>query len=203
MNKSVALALLSSLTLANTVNAEEVYEYIDTPLTVQVNDLQDDDDDGVINARDLCANTVPGAEINNDGCESYAQSQEKLQLRILFANDSDEINPIFSNQIEDMAAFLATYPTTSIELKGYASKTGEDQYNVALSERRAKAVFDKLILTGVEQSRVKIVGYGNTQLESESETEVGHALNRRVVATVVGYRGEVKSRWTIFTKLEK
>ncbi|MEF1308385.1 OmpA family protein, partial [Vibrio owensii] len=50
---------------------------------------------------------------------------------------------------------------------------------------------------------VTIVGYGDTVLASPGTDETSHELNRRVTATVVGYKGEVKKEWTIFTTLPK
>ncbi|WP_117234859.1 OmpA family protein [Vibrio maerlii] len=203
MNKLIPIVMLGSLLSSPISFAEDEYDYIPTPIGEQVDDLKDDDSDGVINARDLCPGTPIEAEINNDGCGARLSTESRLELRILFPNDSDEINPVFSNQIEEMANFLAEFPTTSIEIQGYASKTGSAEYNVALSERRATAVQDELLSFGVQENRVAIVGFGDTKLADENDSEVSHALNRRVTATVVGYKGEVKKRWTIFTTIEK
>lgn len=47
----------STLIISATSYADDEYEYITTPLATQIDDLQDDDRDGVINARDLCPDT--------------------------------------------------------------------------------------------------------------------------------------------------
>ncbi|MFZ3506038.1 OmpA family protein, partial [Vibrio harveyi] len=96
-----AVKILFSLGLivaANQAFAEDEYEYMQTPNAQQIADLQDDDDDGVINARDLCPDTPATSEIDNDGCGEYIKSSEQMQVRVLFANDSDEINPVFHRQ---------------------------------------------------------------------------------------------------------
>ncbi len=100
-----------------------------------------------------------------------------------------------------MAEFLQTYPSTSIELQGYASKVGSAEHNLALSKQRSEAVRDQLLRYGVAPERVNIVGYGDSVLEVEGTDDVNHARNRRVTATVVGYKGEVVKEWTIFTTL--
>jgi len=187
---------------ASSVNAEEM-DYIPVPTAIQVADLEDGDNDGVINARDLCPETPAKAEVDNDGCEAYVETEETYQLHILFANDSDKIDHVFYRQIEGLAAFLKQYPTTSIEIQGYASKIGRAAHNLDLSIRRANNVRDALIGFDIEASRVKIVGYGDTILSTFGTDEVSHARNRRVIASVVGHKGNVKDEWTIFTTIPK
>jgi OOP family OmpA-OmpF porin len=203
MNKTLLSLLITTTLIATPALAEDEYDYIETPTPNQIDDLLDEDKDGVINARDLCPQTPVKAEIDNDGCGTYIKTEEELKLHILFANDSSDIQPAFLAQIREMADFLESYPSTSIELQGYASKVGNPEYNLALSERRAEAVQASLLANGVESDRVRIVGFGDTQLEAYGDDEVSHARNRKVVANVVGHKGNVKEEWTIFSKIEK
>lgn len=203
MKKTVLSALVTATIFAAPLKAEDTYEYRATPTPNQLADLLDEDKDGVINARDLCPQTPAKADIDNDGCGTYIKTEEQLNLHILFANDSDQIQPAFLAQIREMSAFLESYPSTSIELRGYASKVGKAEYNMALSERRAKAVENALLENGVASDRVRIVGFGDTALEALGTDEISHAKNRKVVATVVGHKGKVKEEWSIFTKIEK
>ncbi len=185
------------------LESNDVYDYKNTPIANQIDDLMDDDNDGVINARDLCPETPSTAEIDNDGCGTYIKSSERMQIRVLFANDSDEVSPVFRRQIREMSAFLTEYPSTSIELQGYASKTGNAEHNLDLSKRRANNVRNMLIEYGISHTRVNIVGFGDNNLPNDGTDEVSHALNRKVVASVVGFRGHVKEEWTIFTAIPK
>ncbi|MDW1810843.1 OmpA family protein [Vibrio sp. Vb2362] len=195
------LFALGMLAITQHVVAEDEYEYRPVPNAEQIADLQDDDNDGVINARDMCPGTPEGSEVDNDGCGEYIKASDNMQVRILFANDSDEINPVFRRQVRELSDFLKEYPTTSIELHGYASKVGGSKHNQDLSERRARNVREALLSYGIEPSRVRIVGFGDTHLAQQGTDEVSHALNRRVTASVVGYKGEIKREWTIFTTL--
>ncbi|HHX8496224.1 TPA: OmpA family protein [Vibrio diabolicus] len=195
------LFVLSLLAVTQLVVAEDEYDYRPVPSAEQIADLQDEDNDGVINARDMCPGTPEGSEVDNDGCGEYIKASDNMQVRILFANDSDEINPVFRRQVRELSDFLKEYPTTSIELHGYASKVGGSQHNQDLSERRARNVREALLSYNIEPSRVRIVGFGDTHLAQQGTDEVSHALNRRVTASVVGYKGEIKKEWTIFTTL--
>ncbi|CAM4404040.1 OmpA family protein [Vibrio agarivorans] len=204
---SVAIlgALLSSQALADAVYYEkdtnDEYDYRDTPVPNQTFDLLDDDKDGVINARDMCPGTPIGAEIDNEGCGTMSASRSQMQIYILFENDSDEIGVAFMNQIRDMAMFLKDFPQTSIELKGYTSKVGSDEYNLDLSKRRAAAAENALKKYGITDDRIRIIGFGESELVAQGDEEVSHAQNRRVVATVVGLENVVDMEWNIFTTL--
>ncbi|MEZ9041152.1 MULTISPECIES: OmpA family protein [unclassified Vibrio] len=197
---SLCFMVVSANALAE--NNEDEFEYRALPPVTQIYDLQDDDNDGVINARDLCPDTQIGAEIDNDGCGSYFESTEQKELHILFANNSTEINPVFLGQIRQMAAFLKRYESTTIRLQGYASKVGNAAHNLDLSKERASNVRRALISNGIQPSRVTIVGYGDT-VSNEEGTKINHALNRKVVASVVGFKGNIKEEWHIFTKIKK
>ncbi|NOH79983.1 OmpA family protein [Vibrio sp. RE86] len=203
MKQSLITALVLSALFTLPTHAEDEYDYRETPNPVQVDDLLDDDKDGVINARDLCPQTPRQADIDNDGCGTYIKTEQEMSLHILFANDSDTIQPVFLAQVREMSEFLETYPSTSIELQGYASKVGNPEYNMALSKRRATSVERALLQNGVTPKRIRIVGFGDSALETTGDDEVSHARNRKVVATVVGHKGNVKEEWTIFTKIEK
>ncbi|MDN2481039.1 OmpA family protein [Vibrio agarivorans] len=204
---SVAIlgALLSSQALADAVYYEkdtnDEYDYRDTPVPDQTFDLLDDDKDGVINARDMCPGTPIGAEIDNEGCGTMSASRSQMQIYILFENDSDVIGTAFMNQIRDMAMFLEDFPQTSIELKGYTSKVGSDEYNLDLSKRRAASAESALKKYGITDDRIRIVGFGESELVAQGDEEVSHAQNRRVVATVVGLENVVDMEWNIFTTL--
>ncbi|MHC6527517.1 OmpA family protein [Vibrio proteolyticus] len=202
INNTFIALVLTTLSLGSAWATDNI-DYIPTPKAIQVADLHDLDSDGVINARDLCMSTPIGAEVDNDGCETYLNEEERYQLKILFANDSDNINQVFKLAINELVTFLKKYPTTSIEIQGYASKVGRADYNLDLSRRRANNVRNQLIKKGISRNRLTIVGFGDTHLAEMGLDDVSHALNRRVTATIVGYKGMVKDEWTIFTAFPK
>ncbi|AJR06409.1 putative outer membrane protein [Photobacterium gaetbulicola Gung47] len=169
------------------------------PVTEQSRDLMDDDADGVINARDKCPGTPHSAIVDNDGCPRLVERSESSDLHILFANDSTVIPTNFLGQIKRMADFLANYPEARIELKGYASPVGASDYNLGLSQRRAKVVRQQLIEFGVSPNRIKTLGFGDTVPVAANTREQSNTLSRRVTARVRGERGNVLEEWTIFS----
>ncbi len=204
MSKSTLLmAILTTMVMTPPALSEEEYQYMETPTANQIADLQDDDQDGVVNARDICPGTPAGSQVDNDGCGEVRREQDQRQLRILFAHDSYEINPVFANQIQTMSDFLKAYKSASIEIQGYTSKVGSNEYNLELSKKRAEAVEQKLLSYDIAPKRVRIIGYGETRLEDEGDDPAAHAINRKVTATVVGLKEKVVEEWTIFSSLEK
>jgi OmpA-OmpF porin, OOP family len=169
------------------------------PIAEQSQDLQDFDNDGVINARDKCADTPHSAIVDNDGCPTSINREQENDVRVLFANDSAEIPEAFLSEIQRMADFLDTYPETYIELKGYASPVGNSAYNIGLSKRRAAKVREQLITEGVAPQRIKTIGFGDAEpVEAESDEAI-NTLSRRVVARAIGSKGSLVEEWTIFT----
>ncbi|MEZ9072118.1 OmpA family protein [Vibrio splendidus] len=202
MKKTYLLLSTLAITLC-ACSSQQEESYIETPEAEQISDLQDNDKDGVVNARDTCPSTPESSLVDNEGCGETIRSEEVRQLNILFANNSYEVNPIFSDQISTMAEFLETYESASIEIQGYASKVGSNEYNLELSKKRAHKVEEELLSNGIDSSRVRVVGYGEDRLDSDGNDATSHALNRKVTATVVGLSEQIVEEWTIFTTLEK
>ncbi len=169
----------------------------------QRSDLMDDDNDGVINARDLCDETEASAVIDNDGCPAYLLTESDNSLRIQFANDSSIVAPAYSEELDKMAEFLKLYPETSLELQGHTSSPGSNDYNKNLSVQRAKAVKAQLEQRGIDADRLTLVGLGEDDLILTDRTETPQLVNRRVVGRVKGFKGDIEEAWTIFTRREQ
>ncbi len=78
MNRSIILLTtllgMSALVHAEDNTVEDEYAYIKLPQINQIADLEDDDNDGVINARDICPDTPDQSEIDNDGCGTFIKT---------------------------------------------------------------------------------------------------------------------------------
>ena len=71
-------------------------------------------------------------------------------------------------------------PTANIEVAGHTDTDGDNNGNMALSEKRAQAVADYLIKAGLPADRLKAVGYGSSQPVAANDTDEGKAKNRRI-----------------------
>ena len=99
---------------------------------------------------------------------------------ILFDVDSSVLQSESKSNIESLANILNRYPDTEIVVEGDTDSTGSEDYNLALSERRAQAVANYQISLGVDSERISIIGLGETNPVATNETVEGRQQNRRV-----------------------
>jgi len=99
---------------------------------------------------------------------------------ITFATDSASISPNFNPVLQDVAKVINNYEKTILMIKGHTDDTGSEQYNQALSERRAGAVQNVLINYGVNSTRITTVGMGEYQPKVANNSPANRSVNRRV-----------------------
>ncbi len=85
-----------------------------------------------------------------------------------------------SRQYLNKIASLMLSSDISIEIKGHTDNRGSESYNMDLSKRRSKAVYDYLISRGVEEKRLSYSFYGMSRPIADNDTEEGRTMNRRV-----------------------
>lgn len=172
---------------------------MDTP-TKQGFNLNDQDGDGVIEARERCAGTLTGADIDNYGCGAIKAVNDRQDLEILFSNNSDVIEPKYYDKIERVAKLLKQYPQTRAVIEGHCSNRGSYELNLALSQNRANAVTKILEERfGIESSRLTAIGYSFDKPVDTSGTPEAEMRNRRVVAEVTGEDTMANMKWHIYT----
>ncbi len=104
---------------------------------------------------------------------------------ITFAIDSADINAGFYDVLDSVALVLNEFNKTLVEVAGHTDSTGSDQYNQALSERRAGSVAAYLRSRQVLADRLLTVGAGESRPIATNSTEAGRQQNRRVEITIV------------------
>lgn len=166
----------------------------------QLKNLQDYDSDGVIEAREKCADTVLGATIDNYGCGTQFSTIEPFKVDIKFAHNSFTIPGSAYAEIGDLAAFVDRNRELQVLIEGHTSRLGSAQLNKTLSENRAKAVASVLINDfGISEQRISSIGYGFERLEDAGDTEEAHAANRRIIAELSHTTHGDDMKWTIYT----
>lgn len=104
-----------------------------------------------------------------------------LSKRVVFFEfDSSEIKDDARPVIEAHAAYLAERPKMSITLEGHADERGSREYNLALGERRAKAVQQIMQIKGVSSRQLNVVSFGEERPIALGHDESDWAQNRRV-----------------------
>ncbi|NPA12154.1 MAG: OmpA family protein [Epsilonproteobacteria bacterium] len=160
-----------------------VADYLDkcpnTPAGVSVDSkgcALDSDNDGVADYLDKCPNTPKGFEVDKNGCAVM------YNLEINFDTDKAVIKPEYMPKVQKLAEFLKSHPNVKVVIEGYTDNRGNADYNLKLSQRRAKAVYEALIKLGIDKERLSYKGYGEANPIADNSTEEGRAKNRRVVA---------------------
>ena len=160
----------------------------DTPSGAEVDSRGcelDSDNDGVVNSQDQCPNTTAGAEVDATGCEGVAETVETFTIAVQFPTNSSVIGNTYDNEIRRVADALKDNPGTVVEIAGHADNTGDANYNLNLSQRRAEAVAARLTgPLGVDPEKVSARGYGEEEPVASNATAAGRAENRRVEARI-------------------
>lgn len=100
---------------------------------------------------------------------------------ILFATNSSTLSDASKSALRNFATSLKANPDTYIKIVGYTDNTGKVDYNQVLSEKRAKSVYDYLMVDqGVSSDRMSYEGKGIHQPVADNSTVEGRSLNRRV-----------------------
>jgi outer membrane protein OmpA-like peptidoglycan-associated protein len=107
---------------------------------------------------------------------------------VTFDTNSYAVLPQFRKTLDDVAATLANYDKTYIDVYGHTDSTGNDAINVPLSENRARSVADYLSTRGVDRARVGTRGFGSSQPIASNDTAGGRQQNRRVEIKIVPVR---------------
>lgn len=99
---------------------------------------------------------------------------------IYFAFDSNTVPAAAFETLRAHATYLKNNANAKVRLEGHADERGTREYNVALSERRSKAVEKFLRVQGVSASQIEVVSYGEEKPAAFGHSEMDWAKNRRV-----------------------
>ena len=103
-----------------------------------------------------------------------------LPADVTFAGDQGDVQLSFYAVLNSVALVLDEYTKTLIDVNGHSDDTGTLEYNLDLSNRRAKSVATYLTSRGIERGRIYTQGYGPHSPMAENSTAEGRRTNRRV-----------------------
>ncbi len=110
-------------------------------------------------------------------------AREKIILRgVEFDFDKSDIKPEYEPILDDAVSQLKkwVWPDYKLVINGHTDSVGKPEYNMKLSERRAKAILDYFAAKGIPSSKMTAVGHGQKDPIADNSTDEGRALNRRV-----------------------
>lgn len=124
-------------------------------------------------------NTISQPEEKPVESELDGSQRAALEERISFAFDQSELSPAARQTLAAKAEILRQFPSIALQIQGHADERGSDEYNLALSNRRAVSAMRFLVQQGVPANRFATVGYGEERPLDPAETESAWAVNRR------------------------
>jgi outer membrane protein OmpA-like peptidoglycan-associated protein len=161
-------------------------------------DPSDQDSDG-FGVSDKCPTepeTINGYE-DGDGCPdqlptdtsivvTVTKDELKCCAKILFSTGQAVIEEASAMLLEHITKTLKIHPEIDlVEVSGHADSRGSPEKNLLLTRQRAAAVVEALAKRGIDQKRLRAVGYGSYCPMAEGDTKEARDQNRRVEFKII------------------
>jgi outer membrane protein OmpA-like peptidoglycan-associated protein len=147
------------------------------PNLAKIGNPFDQDNDGIINDMDQCPDTPEGIIVDSRGCSAIRP--------VLFEFDTYNLQHKFYSNLDLAVTMLNKNPLMKIQIQGHTDNIGSLEYNMGLSEKRARVVKRYLIDKGIDGARISTIGYGFTQNRASNNSASGRAQNRRAEIVLV------------------
>ena len=152
-----------------------------------IGDKTDGNADEIAKLKSLAAEIDSKADMAINEAKGFETYQIIWQGEVNFDFDSYAITPTAEGILNEAGAKMEQNPSSLIEIAGYTDKTGSNQYNLMLGEKRAgsakRYLADKF---GISLYRLFIVSYGEDKQVSMDSENQSASKNRRVTLTVWG-----------------
>jgi len=140
-------------------------------------------------AVELEAERARAAELERRLAELQAEQTERGYVMtlgdVLFDIDRAELTAGGMQNVARLADFMKAYPDRSVVVEGHTDSTGDESYNLQLSELRARSVEDVLIRQGIDPARISTRGYGEAYPVASNDSSAGRQQNRRVEIVIL------------------
>ena len=139
--------------------------------------------------------TTVGKSINRDTLKNLVTNVkfdtllvlEKIEKNKIFVLeniyydlDKSDIRDDAARELDKLVTILEDNPELKIELSSHTDTRADDDYNLKLSQRRAKSAVEYIISQGIASNRLTAKGYGESRLiVADAQTEEEHQVNRR------------------------
>lgn len=117
----------------------------------------------------------------NESIAAVQESIDQLNLNnIAFLHGSATLTEQASSTLDEIVRSLQQHADIKLRVEGHTDNTGDPNYNLDLSGKRAQSVVDYLIAQGIEGTRLEANGYGDRRPIATNETKEGRSKNRRI-----------------------
>jgi outer membrane protein OmpA-like peptidoglycan-associated protein len=105
---------------------------------------------------------------------------------VLFDTGQHTLKPGAREKLAKVSGILLAHPGLKVEVEGFTDSVGSEDYNQALSERRADSVKTYLTGQGLPLGSITAKGFGEEHPVASNDTAEGRQQNRRVELVVSG-----------------
>jgi outer membrane protein OmpA-like peptidoglycan-associated protein len=127
----------------------------------------------------------PEPYLRNIPLKQISEGYSTILRNIFFETDSYALKESSYPELENLLALLKNNPGIHIEISGHTDSTGSFDYNMELSENRARSVRNYLTDKGVSEKRLRYKGYADVKPVDTNDTEEGRANNRRTEFEII------------------
>ncbi len=121
---------------------------------------------------------ISSTNMNFDPTGSDSGAMDGL-FTVNFPYDSVTLTEENREKLKKNAEWLKARGKMALQIEGHCDSRGSTEYNLALGERRAKAVRAYLVSLGLSADKLRVVSYGEEKLLDSTESEDAHSKNRR------------------------
>lgn len=128
-----------------------------------------------------------GSKVESVGSkEMEMKGEEGKWADILFDFDKYNVKAEYKTELKSIAEWMTGHPEAKLSIEGNTDERGTNEYNLALGDRRAKAVKDYLVSLGVPSSRIETLSYGEEKPLCMEHNEACWAKDRRAHFVILG-----------------
>ncbi|MDA8432332.1 MAG: peptidoglycan-associated lipoprotein Pal [Nitrospiraceae bacterium] len=118
------------------------------------------------------------------------EETEGLFKDLLFDFDKYDVKDEYKPELKSIAEWMTKHAGAKLSIEGHCDERGTNEYNLALGDKRAKAVKDYLVSLGVPSDRLETISYGEEKPLCTEHTEDCWAKNRRAHFVALGKAGK-------------
>jgi len=122
---------------------------------------------------------APPPNVEETPAAKEAEMPSQGLVDAFFDFDRYTIREVARTALENDAQWLKGHPNARVKIEGHCDERGTNEYNLALGERRTKAVQRSLVALGVEKNRLSIISYGEERPACAERNETCYQNNRR------------------------
>jgi peptidoglycan-associated lipoprotein len=165
--RSIALLMglaFTMLALLACGGSKEMAQTEETPLTIEP---------------EVPSNPSPAEDVRSAPAVERAAPEPLILQTVNFDLDRYDLTPVATDILVINAKSLRAHPEAKVIIEGHCDERGTVEYNLALGDKRAKAVKDYLVSLGVDSSRLTTISYGKERPVDAGQNEGAWAKNRR------------------------